>query len=125
MKRQRQFHVISPIILAILLTLGGCDSWNQYWWAKQAEEAQSNGDNKKAVDLYQKLIEVNPNEPNNYWNLAILYLDTEQEKKALEIRDKLKKVGRDDYAQRLDEVVRSSQQSIHRVLKKDERAVGF
>lgn len=116
-------------ILALLFfTFSGCDKLsglNKYWWTKQAQEAHSNGDHKKAEELYKKVIELGPDDPGNYWDLAILYLDMNQNKKALEIHKKYKAMGADDYAKRLEKVIRSSQHNISRKLQDDERAIGF
>ena len=124
----KQRSATRGFILVLILTAfvtTGCEkwskSWNEYWWAKQAQEAHSNGEDKKAEELYLKLVELNPDNPDNLWDLAILYLDLNQEKKALEIRDKFEKIGQKEYAQKLEEVIRSSQHTIHRSVAEDKR----
>ena len=112
--RQIQYFYQIIGIVILLQFFCGCDQVKSYLWSRQAQEAHSEGEYQKAIDLYKKLIELEPSDPGHYWDLGIAYFDSGNEEKAREQIGKLRKIGQEEYAKRMEEVFRSSEHVIQR-----------
>ena len=110
----KRFFLVFTAIFFLIPFLYGCNNAKIYWLTEKAKEAHDDGNNQKAIELYKKVIELEPNNPNNYWELGIAYLDSGEEEKANEVIAQLRKLGHDDYADKMEELIRKSKSPIIR-----------
>jgi len=147
-KKQGKGLLIGGIIILLLLlvVLGlGIVLLSQYWgkdtevvsyegYLKKAEECISNGDFEGAISYYKKMIEEAPDDESLYIELAEIYMDNDQEDKAIEIlkkgyskteSEKIRDILESDYEIVLEETENSEDGDDSKVTADEEEVVPY
>ena len=96
------------VILIVALSLPGCSKIKREFILYQATQAHDKGDYQRAIDKYQKVLEISPEDDSVLYNLGVAYIYNNQLKKARQQVEILKKLDHDDYANLLQELIDKS-----------------
>lgn len=65
--------IVFVMIFLSVLCLSSCQKLKTSWMMIDAEAAYNQGNAQKAVDIYKKVIETNPQQADVHWKLGIAY----------------------------------------------------
>jgi len=71
----------------------------------QANTAYNQGQYDQAIDLYKKLVVENPNNPEYHYQLGLAYFSKGEKFQAQQKANRLRKLGRTDLAESLDQLL--------------------
>ncbi len=95
-------------VLLSCATLCSCENIKVAILSGQAMFARNSGQLDKAEQLYQQIIDVQPDVAEHYWELATIYISARKRFLARQQIDKLKSMGREDLAQTLQRLMDQS-----------------
>lgn len=109
MKRIRFFFMMLGIV-----GLLGCQGFDEQLMLNQANRAHDSGDFAKAIRIYEKLLERDPDNkvyPDNaliYYELGVAYLDAKDRVSALKQVEALRRLGANDFVKVLEGLLKAS-----------------
>ena len=101
----RKFFCIGGI-LALSLGLTACDNFKTFFLSAEAEHALEREDMDTAIDRYQKLVNLNPKEPEYYFDLGYAYLQKGDFDNVDQVILKLDHLGQKEMATELQKYLR-------------------
>ncbi len=97
--------LIIAFLAFISLGLCSCDSLRVAVFSAQATFARNSGQLEKAETLYKKIIDLQPDVPEHYWELGTLYISANKRFQARQQLEIIKKMGRQDLAETLQKFI--------------------
>ncbi len=94
------------LILVCVGVVSGCKDLKGIWIDSQAQRATDNNQFDKAVSLYQQLIDMEPGNYSNYWNLASVYLKKKDVKMVEKQLVKIRSLKEDEVADDLEKALK-------------------
>ena len=94
------------LIIGMGAILSGCDQLKVAYWSAIAQSATNNGSFAKAEALYNKIVDLQPNVAENYWQRGMLYIAMKESRKVLQDSATLRKLKRNDLADQLEQLLR-------------------
>ena len=96
------------ILCGVLATTStSCGQINTAWMAIQADTAYNQQNYDKAIDLYKKLLKIQPANAKAQWQLGVAYYSNNNMLGVQRQIIRLKKLGRKDLAQDLEQVMKA------------------
>ncbi len=89
------------LVVAMSFSLCSCSKIKSGFLATQAAMAVNNGNFKKAEQLYQEMIALEPNVAEHHWYLGTVYISTKEKEKVQKEIAILRRMGRDDLADQM------------------------
>ena len=104
--------VIYLLIMAgLFFSCLGCENIQSSLWQIEADIFYNQGQFKKSIEFYQKLIRLNPLNADYYWHLGLAYYSDNQKSKVKTQIGRLEALGREDLANDLQQLLGSQQDS--------------
>lgn len=88
LKAQNPHHRGKPVMLKNAKAAYEQDTTNRWYMKSYAEALTLSGDYAEATKIYRKVIQAEPNNVENYYILSVIYRQTEEWDKALELLNK-------------------------------------
>jgi len=91
--------------VGLCVFLCSCERISTAMMLMQANTSYNQGKYDKAIELYQKLIEINPANPEYHYQMGLSYFSSGDKTKVQQKANRLRKLGRDDLAQSLEQLL--------------------
>ncbi len=97
-----------PLVILCLLFLAvfaSCTKIENAWLLIKADTAYNQGNFPKAIDLYKKIIEANPEGADLHWKLGIAYFSNNEKENVKKEIAQLRRLGKKDMANDLEHLL--------------------